>query len=89
MNNSINTDLKNMFTCLYDVFCLLSLNKFNSIYIIFHYLISFCIFLPIFNFMPITHHNMMLCNLELHLLVHCQMVNLVNFLVLAKFISTC
>ena len=40
VNNSINKDLKNMFDCFYDLFCFLSLHKFNSIYIIFHYLVS-------------------------------------------------
>ena len=40
MNNTINTDLKNMFACLYGVFYFLSLHKFNSIYVIFHYLVS-------------------------------------------------
>ena len=34
---SIYTHLKNMFARLYDI---LSLHKFNSIYIIFHYLVS-------------------------------------------------
>ena len=40
MNNAINTDLKNMFVRLYEVFCFLSLYKFNSIYVIVHYLVS-------------------------------------------------
>ena len=35
MNNSINTDLKNMFAHLHEVFCFLSLNILNSIYIVF------------------------------------------------------
>ena len=39
-NNAINTDLKNMFARLYDKFGFLSLRKFNSIYVIFHYLVS-------------------------------------------------
>ena len=38
VNSAINADLKNMFARLYDVFYFLSLPKFNSIYIIFHYL---------------------------------------------------
>ena len=33
-------NLKNMFAHLYDIFCFLSLHKFNSIYFIFHYLVS-------------------------------------------------
>ena len=37
MNNSIKTDLKNMFARLYDAFCFLCLYKFSSIYVIFHY----------------------------------------------------
>ena len=40
INNAINTDLKNMFAHLYEVFCFLSLHKFNSIYVIVHYLVS-------------------------------------------------
>ena len=40
VNNAINTDLKNMFARSYDVFYFLSLPKFNSIYIMFHYLVS-------------------------------------------------
>ena len=40
VNNAINADLKNMFTRLHGVFCFLSLNKFSSIYIIFHYPVS-------------------------------------------------
>ena len=39
-NNAINTDLKNMFGRFYEVFCFLSLHKFISIFIIFHYLAS-------------------------------------------------
>ena len=39
INNAINTDLKNMFAHLHEVFCFLSLHEFNSIYIIFHYLL--------------------------------------------------
>ena len=31
VNNAINTDLKNMFARLYDIFCFSSLHKYNSI----------------------------------------------------------
>ena len=37
VNNTVITDLKNIFACLYDV---LSLHKINSIYIAFNYLVS-------------------------------------------------
>ena len=40
INYAINTDLKNMFTRLYEVFCFLSLHKFDSIYVILHYAVS-------------------------------------------------
>ena len=40
VNNAINSDLKNMFARLYDVFCFLSLYKFNAIYVILHYPVS-------------------------------------------------
>ena len=40
VNNAINTDLKNIFAHLHDIFYLLNLHKFNSIYVIFHYLVS-------------------------------------------------
>ena len=39
INKANNTDLKNMFPQLHEVFCFLSLHKFNSICIIFHYLL--------------------------------------------------
>ena len=39
INNAINTDLKNMLARLFEVFCFLSLHKFNSVYVIFHYLV--------------------------------------------------
>ena len=38
VNNAMNTDLKNMFARLYDIFCFLSLHRFNSIYATLHYL---------------------------------------------------
>ena len=40
INNAINTDLRNMFAHLYEVFCFLILHKFNCIHVIFHYLVS-------------------------------------------------
>ena len=40
MKNAIYIDLKNMFACLYEVFCFMSLHKFSSIYVIFHYVVS-------------------------------------------------
>ena len=48
VNNAMNTDLKNMFARLYDIFCFLSLHKFNSIYATLHYL-HISIFQKIFN----------------------------------------
>ena len=40
VNNAVNTDLKNIFARLFDVFCFLSLHKFNFICVIFDYLMS-------------------------------------------------
>ena len=40
VNNAVNTDLKNIFARFFDVFCFLSLHKFNFIYVIFDYLMS-------------------------------------------------
>ena len=40
VNNEVNTDLKNIFARFFDVFCFLSLHKFNFIYVIFDYLMS-------------------------------------------------
>ena len=40
VSNAINEDLKNMFARLYDIFCFQGLHKFNSVCVIFHYLVS-------------------------------------------------
>ena len=40
INDAIDTVLKNMFARLYEAFCFLSLHKFNSIFVIVHYLAS-------------------------------------------------
>ena len=40
MNNSVNTNLKNIFACLYDMFCFSCHQTLNSIFVIFCYLPS-------------------------------------------------